>query len=95
MISYLTLPLPYITQILAFDTHTDTHAFLDSHSASIYTNPTLPLPPTTTPKTAWRPIQKPKPTPVTDLVWDAKKAAGAIGKGLEKYRVVDLKGQVD
>lgn len=95
--SYLTLPLSYITQILAFETPTETDKFLSDHNASLYTNPTIeptPQTTTTTVKSVWKPIHRPKPTPLPELIWDAKKSAPMILKGMERYRVVDLKGQL-
>lgn len=80
----MTLALPYLTKTLAFDDDAETDRFLADHDAAIYTNPT-----------EGRPAWKPKPTPLDQRVWDAKKAQHACKAGLSKYRVVDLKGQVD
>jgi hypothetical protein len=94
--SYTSLLLPYITKVLAFESDEEAHEFLASHDAAIYANPTLSEPSTTLSKApkSWKPIQRPKPTPLVDLKWDAKKAVGQITAGLEKYRIVDLKGQI-
>lgn len=89
---YMTLPLDYMTQILAFETYDDTNEFLASHGANMYTNPTLPVAATNASR-AWK--LPPQPTPVQDLVWDCKKAHAACARAVDKYRVVDLKGQVD
>ncbi|ORY31797.1 putative SAC3/GANP domain protein associated with nuclear localization of protein [Naematelia encephala] len=78
--AYLSLTLPYLTTTLAFDSDEETDSFLSSHNAAIYTNATAPLPP---------------PTPLHERLWDCKKAHPACLRGTEKYRVVDLKGQVD
>ena len=93
----MTLALPYLSKTLAFDTLTDADKFLSDHSAAIYTNPTVePGPLDNKPKkSAWKAIHIPKPTPLEERVWDAKKAHGACLLGQGKYRVVDLKGQVD
>lgn len=101
--SYMTLTLPYLTTTLAFDSDSETDEFLSTHSAAIYTNPTLPppVPPTATSqstnhwKPSWKFLPPPAPTPLANRIWDAKKAHGACSKGIEKYRVVDLKGQVN
>ncbi|RSH83051.1 hypothetical protein EHS25_005761 [Saitozyma podzolica] len=92
--AYLTLPLPYLTHTLAFESDEETDKFLAEHKAAIYTNPTLAPPPTQS-NSAWRPIHRPQPTPLHQRVWDCKKAHGACASGMDKYRVVDLKGQVD
>jgi hypothetical protein len=93
----MTLSLSYLSSTLAFDSLTDADKFLTDHSAAIYTNPTFePAPLDNKPKkTAWKAIHVPKPTPLEDRVWDAKKAHSACVLGMGKYRVVDLKGQVD
>ncbi|TYJ52168.1 hypothetical protein B9479_007241 [Cryptococcus floricola] len=80
--AYLTLPLQIIYRTLAFDTEEETHQFLNSHSAAVYTN-------------ALQHDQHGFRTATRDLVWDCRKAHAACQKGIEKYRVVDLKGQVD
>nr|ODN93364.1 nuclear protein [Cryptococcus depauperatus CBS 7841] len=77
---YMTLPLTYIFGELAFDSEEHTHQFLADHDAAIYT----PLP-----------MLQGARLPLRDLIWDCKKAHQACQKGIEKYRVVDLKGQVD
>jgi hypothetical protein len=92
--SYLTLPLPYLTTTLAFESDEETDKFLAEHKAAIYTNPTL-APPPTQGSSAWRTIHRPQPTSLHQRVWDCKKAHGACASGMDKYRVVDLKGQVD
>jgi hypothetical protein len=89
-IRYMTLPLPHLTQTLSFDSDTETHEFLDTHKIATYIQP--PAAPQTGP---WKSI---KPLPVVPLeqrVWDCKKAHGGCVAGMQKYRVVDLKGQVD
>jgi hypothetical protein len=84
----MTLPLPHLTSTLAFDSDAETHEFLDTHNSAIYTNPTLPPPP----NTPWKSV---KPTPLNERVWDCRKAHAGCKAGMGKYRVVDLKGQVD
>lgn len=78
--SYMTLPLDYIFHTLAFDSEDEAHQFLTEHSAAVYTN-----------------LHTSKGFRMTlqDLIWDCRKAHAACQKGMEKYRVVDLKGQVD
>lgn len=93
-IRYMTLPLPYLTRTLAFEVDDETDEFLAGHSANLYTNPTLPIPPRD-PSNPWKPIPPPKATPLAERVWDCRKAHFACAKAVEKYRVVDLKGQVD
>ncbi|WVQ73547.1 hypothetical protein IAR50_003123 [Cryptococcus sp. DSM 104548] len=78
--AYLTLPLQVVFRTLAFDTEEETHQFLNSHDAAVYTNAHN---------------QHGFRTAIRDLIWDCKKAHLACQKGIEKYRVVDLKGQVD
>ena len=86
----MTLPLPHLTQTLSFDSDTETDQFLDTHKIATYIQP--PTPPQTGP---WRSI-KPLPViPLADRIWDCKKAHGGCVAGMQKYRVVDLKGQVD
>jgi len=73
-----------------------TDKFLTEHHAAVYTN--VPDASATTPrdpKNPWKSIAKPPPVPLADRIWDCKKAHHACAKGVEKYRVVDLKGQVD
>lgn len=76
----MTLPLDYIFHTLAFDSEDEAHQFLTEHSAAVYTN-----------------LHTSKGFRMTlqDLIWDCRKAHAACQKGMEKYRVVDLKGQVD
>jgi hypothetical protein len=74
--SYLSLALPYITTLLAFDSDSETDKFLSDHKIAIYTNPA-------------------GPTPLTQSIWDCKKAQAGVKEGMQRYRVVDLKGQVD
>jgi hypothetical protein len=93
--SYMTLPLPYLTQTLAFETNSEADHFLTSHEAAIYIQPPPPTPTVALLPNAWKPIQKPVVIPLAERVWDCKKAVGAIVRGGERYRVVDLKGQVD
>lgn len=93
----MTLAVPYLTHTLAFDANTETHEFLDAHSCAIYTNHPPPDP---TPaqafgsKGGWKSIRKAPEVPLEERVWDCKKAAGVVKAGLDKFRVVDLKGQV-
>lgn len=89
----MSLPLPHLTRTLAFGNNQETDEFLSNHKAAIYTNPNLPAPPA--PPSAWKNIHKPAPTPLADRIWDCRKAHSACQAGMEKYRVVDLKGQVD
>ena len=35
------------------------------------------------------------PTPLASSIWDCKKAQAGVKDGMQRYRVVDLKGQVD
>ncbi|KAK1925948.1 SAC3/GANP/Nin1/mts3/eIF-3 p25 family-domain-containing protein [Papiliotrema laurentii] len=95
--AYLTLTLPYLTVTLAFDSDSQTDQFLADHDIAIYTNPTVQPPPTAEPHrpNAWRPIKAAPPTPMHERTWDCKKAQAGVSKGMERYRVVDLKGQVD
>lgn len=84
--SYFTLPLSYLTHTLAFETDEDADEFLTGHKAAIYVTPARD------PANPWKPIA---PIPLSERVWDARKAHPACAQGVEKYRVVDLKGQVD
>lgn len=90
---YMTLTLPYLTITFAFDSDADTDEFLASHNAAVYTTPTPP-PPTANGK-HWKPIKAVPPTPLHERVWDCRKAHAACLAGMNKYRVVDLKGQVN
>jgi hypothetical protein len=92
----MSLTLPYLTNTLAFDSDEETDNFLNSHNAAIYTNPTLPPAPSQNQnKNAWKPIKVPPPTPLHERIWDCRKAHMSCQAGMNKYRVVDLKGQVD
>lgn len=90
----MTLTLPYLTKTLAFESDTIADKFLVDHDIALYSNPTLAPAPTAS-ANHWRPIKAQPPTPLRDLVWDCKKALIGVRKGMERYRVVDLKGQVD
>jgi hypothetical protein len=86
----MTLTLPYLTQTLSFDSDSETDKFLQEHKIASYTSP--PAAPQNGP---WKSIKALPPIPLEERVWDCKKAhAGCVG-GMTKYRVVDLKGQVD
>lgn len=91
----MTLPLPHLTQTLSFDSDSDTDSFLDAHAAAVYANSPSPAPQDTRSASAWRPIKVAPPVPLAERVWDCRKVHAVIQKGMEKYRVVDLKGQVD
>ncbi|WRT66763.1 uncharacterized protein IL334_003726 [Kwoniella shivajii] len=84
---FMTLPLTYITTSLAFDSEEEADTFLSTHDAAIYTAP-QPV----QSNNHWKPI---KPPPLLERIWDCRKAHAACAKGIGKYRVVDLKGQVD
>ncbi|WVQ96570.1 hypothetical protein IAU59_003675 [Kwoniella sp. CBS 9459] len=86
---YMTLTLPYITQTLAFDSEEEADKFLQDHEAALYTNPTAS---SGDAGNRWKPI---KLTALADRIWDCRKAHAACAKGISKYRVVDLKGQLD
>jgi hypothetical protein len=92
--SYLTLPLPYLTTALAFESDQEADQFLSDHKAAIYTNANLPASKPVV-NNAWRTIHRPTPTPLHERIWDCKKAHAACAAAMQKYRVVDLKGQVD
>lgn len=85
---YLTLPLSYLTHTLAFENDEETDDFLKAHHAAIYTNAVQPR----DPANPWKPVA---PVPLSKRIWDCKKAHPACARGVDKYRVVDLKGQVD
>ncbi|WWC88241.1 uncharacterized protein L201_003147 [Kwoniella dendrophila CBS 6074] len=85
---YMTLSLTYVTTTLAFDTEEETDAFLQAHDAAIY----VPISASTTNNNHWKPIRLP---PLHERTWDCRKAHAACATGIGKYRVVDLKGQVD
>lgn len=94
--AYMTLTLPYLTTTLAFDADSETDDFLASHNAAVYTNATAPpAPAEESGRNRWKPIKAPPPTPLHERIWDCKKAHAACAAGMNKYRVVDLKGQVD
>jgi hypothetical protein len=90
----MTLTLHYIADTLKFKAHhEDAHIslsaankFLVDHAISVYTNAT------TASSGPWKSISS---TPLAQLVWDCKKALPGVKKGMERFRVVDLKGQVD
>lgn len=83
---YFSLRLSYVTHTLAFESDEEADEFLTGHKAAIYVTPARD------PADPWKPIA---PVPLSERVWDAKKAQAACARGVEKYRVVDLKGQVD
>nr|XP_018261936.1 nuclear protein [Kwoniella dejecticola CBS 10117]OBR84094.1 nuclear protein [Kwoniella dejecticola CBS 10117] len=85
---FMTLTLTYITTTLAFDSEEESDAFLQDHNAAVY----VPSQSTNQSNNHWKPI---KPPPLHERVWDCKKAHAACAAGISKYRVVDLKGQVD
>jgi len=89
----MSLALPHLTTILAFDYDQEADDFLTAHNAAIYTNVQPTLPPSS--DNHWRPIVKAKPVPLHERVWDCRKAHPICAAGIQKYRVVDLKGQVD
>ena len=89
--SYLTVPLPQLTTTLSFDSDRETDQFLVEHSCAIYKNAT-PEPVSSGP---WKSLAKPKPVPLHERIWDSKTSHDAVRRAGEKYRVVDLKGQVD
>jgi hypothetical protein len=91
----MTLPLPYLTTTLAFNNDAETDKFLTEHDAAVYTNLDTGAPPARDPKNPWKTISKPPVTPLAERIWDCKKAHHACARGVDKYRVVDLKGQVD
>ncbi|KAL7420075.1 hypothetical protein Q5752_005040 [Cryptotrichosporon argae] len=91
--AYLSLPLPYLTQTLAFDDDAHTHTFLHDHACDVYTNHP-PAPPPRDPKQPWLHMAA-RETPLHARVWDCRKAHPVAARAVEKYRVVDLKGQVD
>lgn len=93
----MTLALSYVSTTLAFGALADADKFLADHSAAIYTNPTIEpsLLDSKPKKNPYKSMFAPKPTPLEERIWDAKKAHGACLLGMNKYRVVDLKGQVD
>ena len=43
----------------------------------------------------WKPIKAPPPLPFHERLWDCKKSQAACTAAAARYRVVDLKGQVD
>ncbi|KAK4687868.1 SAC3 family protein LENG8/THP3, partial [Tremellales sp. Uapishka_1] len=91
--SYMSLSLPFITSTLAFDSDEETDSFLSQHSAAVYLLPEPAKQPNTT--SHWRPVKAVKLPPLAERVWDCRRAHQACAGGVEKYRVVDLKGQVD
>ncbi|EIW67776.1 hypothetical protein TREMEDRAFT_33569 [Tremella mesenterica DSM 1558] len=91
---YMSLPLTYVTATLSFDSDQETHSFLSSHSAAIYVDPT-PSDTTQGNGHGWKSIRSIPQIPLHERMWDCRKAHAAISTGMEKYRVVDLKGQVD
>lgn len=91
--SYLSLPLPNLTTTLAFDSDDEADAFLAAHNVAVYTNAQPPS--QSAPANHWRRIVTPAPTPLHERVWDCKKAYPLCSAGIQKHRVVDLKGQLD
>jgi len=87
---YMTLTLPYLTQTLSFDSDAETDSFLDAHKIAAYTSPPAPIQ-----NGPWKSIKVLPPIPLEDRIWDCKKAHAGCVLGMNKYRVVDLKGQVD
>ena len=75
----MTLALPYLTSLLAFDSDQETDDFLHGHHIGHYTESSIAS----------------KPRSISARVWDCKKSLAGAKAGMEKYRVVDLKGQVD
>ncbi|WVQ65521.1 uncharacterized protein L199_003698 [Kwoniella botswanensis] len=84
---YMSLTLTYITTTLAFDSEEETDTFLQAHDAAIYVQSA-----SAQPNNHWKSI---KPIPLHERIWDCRKAHAACAAGISKYRVVDLKGQVD
>lgn len=96
---YMTLPLTYLTSELAFENVQHTAKFLEDHEAASWHQPAAAAYPDL--KTAHalhsrnqRRQTAPRPPPLEERIWDCKAAHAACERGIQRYRTVDLKGQI-
>ncbi|KAJ9110000.1 hypothetical protein QFC20_003074 [Naganishia adeliensis] len=105
--AYMTLPLAHIQAELAFENLEQTNQFLEEHQAANYVKPAQPdafpalssaVAQSGLSKKQQRAIlaqqQKPAAIPLEGRVWDCRASHAACESGNDRYRTVDLKGQI-
>lgn len=103
----MTLPLAHIQSELAFETLEQTHQFLEDHQAANYVKPAQSDEfPTLSSAKAQSGLskkqqkallaqqQKPNVIPLEGRIWDCRASHAACESGNDRYRTVDLKGQI-
>lgn len=98
----MTLPLIHIRAELAFENVESANQFLEEHQAANYIKPapidefpTLSSAARTVGKKQKQANQRPPPVvPLAERIWDCRASHAACEKGNERYRTVDLKGQI-
>ncbi|PWN49816.1 hypothetical protein IE53DRAFT_331407 [Violaceomyces palustris] len=86
-------PLSFIASELAFADAMEAHEFLASHNCATYIDPTpTELVATLSPRGKKK--AKGQSLPFEKRNWDAKTAIDALNGAMEKYRKVDIKGQI-
>lgn len=95
----MTLPLTFLTSELAFESIQHAYKFLEAHDAAVWHQPAQSMYPDL--KTAHAvhskatKRQQPKKAQLLDeLVWDCKAASAACERGIQRYKTIDLKGQI-
>ncbi|EPQ31214.1 uncharacterized protein PFL1_01401 [Pseudozyma flocculosa PF-1] len=92
------LSLSYIASELAFNDVAEAHAFLSSHDVAIYVDPTpaeLAQMGLMAPQGGKKRKSNPTPqVPLDKRTWDAKAAMEPLATAMERYRKVDIKGQL-
>lgn len=98
----MTLPLVHIQAELAFETVEQANQFLEEHQAANYVKP-APVDefPALSSAAARSTVGKkpklstrPPVVPLQERIWDCRASHAACEKGNERYRTVDLKGQI-
>ena len=100
--SYMTLPLVHIQAELAFETAEQANQFLEEHQAANYVKPApvdeFPTLSSAAARSSTGKKQKlparPPVVPLKERIWDCRASHAACEKGNERYRTVDLKGQI-
>ena len=98
----MTLPLAHIRAELAFESVEQANQFLEEHQAANYVKPApvdeFPALSSAAARIALGKKQKPSArspvVPLQDRIWDCRASHAACEKGNERYRTVDLKGQI-
>jgi hypothetical protein len=107
MHSYMTLPLAHIQTELAFENLEQANQFLEEHQAANYVKPaqsdgfpalSSAVAQSGLSKKQQRALlaqqQKSPVLPLEGRIWDCKASHAACESGNDRYRTVDLKGQI-